>query len=172
MGGDIDIQMTTDMELVRSILVEPDIWERAAEDGIDQDTWYPGYNSMTAWLLCIEDDDVIGVILLHTDTAVSLKMHPYLRKEHRQKGRVMMASFYKWLLENTELETVNKINTVIPEYQKKVINFAKKVGFHKEGVSRESCRKNGQLYGQQNMGITRKEIEEYLYVPIIIQKTA
>lgn len=155
------VELTTDMELVRSILVEPDIWERAAEDGVDQETWYPGYDSMTAWLLCIENDEPIGVILLHTDTQVSLKMHPYLRKEHRQKGRIMMAAFYKWMLENTE-ETINKVNTVIPEYQKKVINFAKKVGFQKEGLNRESCQKNGQLYGQQNLGITRKEIGVYL----------
>ena len=161
MGSSIDIQMTTDMELVRSILVEPDIWERAAEDGIDQDTYYPGYGPMSAWLLCIEDDKPIGLILLHTDTCVSMKMHPYLRVEHRQKGRIMMRAFYKWMLENTD-DSINKVNVIIPEYEKKVINFAKKVGFKKEGFCRDSYLKNGQLYGQQNLGITRKEIGEFL----------
>ena len=159
MGSDIDIQMTTDMLLVKSILIEPDIWERAAEDGIDQETYYPGYDSMTVWLLCVENEEIVGIILLHTDNSVSLKMHPYLRAEHRQKGRIMMEAFYKWVLKNTK---TRKINVSIPEDEKKVINFAKKVGFKKEGFNRDSYLKDGQLYGQQNLGITRNEIEEYL----------
>ena len=149
------------MELVRSILVEPDIWERAAEDGVDQDTWYPGYNSMTFWLLCVEDEQVIGIILLHNDNTVTLKMHPYLRKDHRQKGRIMMRAFYEWFMENTD-DKISKLNVSIPENERKVINFAKKVGFKKEGFNRESYLKDGQLYGQQNLGITRTEIGEYL----------
>jgi len=159
MGSDIDIQMTTDMALVKSILIEEDIWERAAEDGIDQETYYPGYDSMTVWLLCVENEEIAGIILVHTDNSVSLKMHPYLRAEHRQKGRTMMEAFYKWVLDNTE---TRKINVSIPENHKKVINFAKKVGFKKEGFNRDSYLKNGQLYGQQNLGITRQEIGEYL----------
>jgi len=161
MGSHMIVEMTTDMTLVRSILIEKDIWERAAEDGIDQDTWFPGYDSMTAWLLCVDDEDIIGVILLHTDTNVSVKMHPYLRKEHRQKGRIMMKAFYRWIMENSQ-EKIAKINVTIPENQVKVINFAKKVGFKKEGLNRDSYLKDGQLYGQKNLGITRKEIGEYL----------
>lgn len=155
------VDLTTDMELVRAIMTEPDIWERAAEDGVEQDTWFPGYDAMTAWLLCIEDDDIVGVILMHTDTSVSIKMHPYLRKEHRQKGRVMMKAFYEWVLEDTQSK-MQKISVTIPINQAKVINFAKKVGFQKEGVNRDSYLKDGQLYGQQNLGITRSEIEVFL----------
>lgn len=156
------IEPTLDMELVRNILFEPEIWERAAEDGIDKESFYPGTDNMAIWLLCIEDEQIIGIILLHTDTTVSVKIHPYLLKTHREKGRIMMAAFYKWFLENTE-DKINKINTSIPEFYKKVINFAKKVGFRKEGVNRDSYLKDGQLYGQQNLGITRTEIEEYLH---------
>jgi len=165
------VELTTDMELVRAILLEPDIWDRASEDGIDQDTWYPGYDSMTAWLLCIEDENVVGVILMHTDTSVSIKIHPYLRKEYREKGRIMMKAFYEWILEYGQ-EKIVKVSVTIPKTQAKVINFAKKVGFHKEGVNRASYLKNGQLCGQQNMGITRIEIEEYLYGISAIKKTA
>ena len=161
MGRGLNVEMTTDMELVRAIITEKDIWDRAAEDGIDQDTWYPGYDSMTAWLLCIEEDEVVGVILMHTDTSVSIKIHPYLRKEHREKGRIMMKAFYEWILENGQ-DKIAKVSVIIPENQQKVINFAKKVGFKKEGLNRDSYLKNGQLYGQQNLGITRNEIRGYL----------
>ncbi len=155
----MDLSLTIDMGLVRAIMTEPDIWDRCAEDGVEMEEWYPGYDSMTAWLLCIEDKDIIGVILMHTDTSVSIKMHPYLRKEHREKGRKMMKAFYEWVLENTD---VMKVNVTIPINQNIVVNFAKKVGFQKEGKSRLSYLKDGQLIDLQHLGITRIEIEEYL----------
>jgi RimJ/RimL family protein N-acetyltransferase len=155
----MDISVTLDMQMVRDILMEPDIWERAAEDGVDKESFYPGTDAFSIWLLCLEENEAIGIILVHTDTSVSVKMHPYLRKKHRQKGRAMMKAFYEWMLESTD---TNKINVTIPECEQKVINFAKKVGFKKEGLNRDSYQKNGQLYGQQNLGITRHEIEEYL----------
>jgi len=155
----MDLTVTTDMELVRAIMTEPDIWERAAEDGVEMETWYPGYDSMTAWLLCIENESIVGVILMHTDTSVSIKMHPYLRKEHRSKGRDMMRSFYEWFLKNTDS---NKINVTIPINQRKVVNFSLKVGFKKEGICRQSHMKGGELHDIQHLGITRSEIEGYL----------
>lgn len=169
------LELCLDMALVKRIMTEPDIWERAAEDGVDADKWYPGTNEMTIWLLCVEDDGIgengqlidnnkiIGIILVHTDNSVSVKIHPYLRSKHREKGRSMMKEFYKWFLANTK-EDCNKINVSIPTYHTRVINFAKKVGFQKEGINRDSYQKGGQLYGQQNLGITRKEIGEYLDV--------
>lgn len=155
------IEPTVDMGLVRSIVIEPDIWERIAEDGIEKDDFYPGTDAFTIWLLCIEESEIVGIILVHTDNSISVKIHPYLKSKYREKGRIMMKSFYKWFLENTD-DKVNKVNTVIPEFHKKVINFAKRVGFKKEGVNRESFRKDGKIYGQQNLGITRTEIGAYL----------
>jgi RimJ/RimL family protein N-acetyltransferase len=72
-----------------------------------------------------------------------------------------MKEFYEWVLENTE-DRINKINVSIPENDKRVINFAKKVGFKKEGLNRDSYMKNGTIYAQQNLGITRSEIEDYI----------
>jgi len=162
----MDLSLTVDMELVRAIMTEPDIWERCAEDGVEMETWYPGYDSMTAWLLCVEDEDIIGVILMHTDTNVSIKTHPYLRKEHREKGRKMMKAFYEWVLENTDVMKVNVTipidHVTIPIDQNIVVNFAKKVGFQKEGKSRLSYLKEGKLIDLQHLGITRTEIEAYL----------
>lgn len=165
------VLLTDDMELVRAIMMEKDIWARAAEDCVDKESWFPGYDKMTAWLLCVDDDDIVGVILLHTDTSVSIKMHPYLRSQYREKGRIMMKAFYEWILENGQ-SNIAKITVTIPINQAKVINFAKKVGFQKEGINRDSYLKDGQLYGQQNLGITRSEIGEYLDGVSEIKKTA
>lgn len=153
----MNISLTVDLPLVRAILMEPDIWERAAEDCVDKETFYPRTDLYNMWLLCEDDEDVIGLILVHTDTSVSVKIHPYLRKNHRHEGRKMMAEFYKWFIDNTKAE---KVSVSIPEYEKRVINFSKKVGFTDEGINRLSYRKNGHLFNLHNLGITRQEIED------------
>lgn len=154
----LTVDITFDMDLVKSILIRPDIWERAAEDGIDKEAFYPSYDSMSLWLLC-KDEENIGIILIHTDTSISIKIHPYLMEEHRERGREMMTEFYKWFLENTD---THKINVIIPEPFRRVVNFSKKIGFKHEGFSEESYKKNGKIYGQYQLGITRNKVEEYL----------
>ena len=158
----MNVIKTENMELVREIMMEPEIWDRASEDGMDQDKWFPGFHDLCVWLLCLEEEDVIGVILLHHDNTTTLKLHPYLRLAHRQKGREMINESYKWILANTP-ESINKLIVSIPENQRKVINFSKKVGFTKEGINRDSYRKDGKIWSQQNMGITRSEIQERVY---------
>lgn len=157
----MNIQLTTDMALVKAIITEPEIWERASEDGIDPESFLPGYDSMTTWLLCLEGGNVAGIILVHMENSISLNIHPYLRVQYRQKGKEMMEAFYRWFLEETQ-DKIMKINVHIPEVYKKVINFAKRVGFKKEGFNRDSYLKNGHIYGQQHLGITRSEIGDWL----------
>ena len=70
-----------------------------------------------------------------------------------------MKKFYQWVL---EIKTINKVISIIPENQKKVYNFAKKVGFIDEGVNRHSYKRDGNIYDQWYLGITRNEIEDYL----------
>lgn len=155
----MDISVTEDMEVVRQVMLIPEIWDRAAEDGISQEDFYPGFDSLSHWLLCKEEDKIIGIILLHHDNSTTLKLHPYLRREHYSLGREMMKSFYKWFIENT---SIHKLIVSMPENQKKTYNFAKKVGFKDEGFNRESYLKNGEIYGQYNLGITRKEVEQWV----------
>ena len=154
------LDLTIDMDLVRDILFLPEIWSRCAEDSVDKDSFYPSSDSLAAWLLCIENDHIIGLILVQAETSVSIQVHPYLKADFRHKGRDMMTSLYDWVLENTSVE---KVNAVIPTNHKKVINFSKRMGFLKEGLSRNSYRFNGKLYDRQMLGITRNEIEVFLH---------
>lgn len=157
----IGVEPTYDMNLVREIMLTPEIWERAAEDGSEPKDFYPGYDELCCWLLVKEEDKIIGLILLHHDNSTTLKFHPYMMKEFFSKSREMMKEFYKWLLENTP-DLINKVIVSIPDNQKKTYNFAKKVGFQDEGFNRESYRKNGEIHGLFNLGITRQEASQWV----------
>lgn len=155
------LEPTEDLELIKEIVTDPEIWERFAEEGVDKETFYPFIDSGTGWLLCISEDDICGIILAHIETSCSITIHPYLRKKHRGKGRDMMTSLFKRFVEQDDSEFV-KINAVIPDCYKSTQNFAKRVGFTEEGTSRSSYRKDGNVYDRRYYGITRKEIEALL----------
>lgn len=156
----MELQMTQDMELVKSILFIPEIWERAAEDGAKKEEYEPSFDLMSGWMVVTEKEKTLGIILSHYDNTSTLKIHPYLLKDFRFRGREMMHLLYEWFLSLPE--KLNKIVISVPETEKKVKNFANKVGFIDEGFNRESYLKNGKLYGQWCLGITRTEIKEYL----------
>jgi RimJ/RimL family protein N-acetyltransferase len=153
----VSIIQTMDMDLVREIVVSPDIWECIADD-VEKETYYPAYGNNDAWLLVKDGDEIIGIIYLHVDTSCSIGFHPYLYKNKRRLGRDMIKSFYTWYLENALVDFI-KINTVIPECFKSAINFAKRVGFSHEGISRASFKKDNKIYDRHFFGITKKEIE-------------
>ena len=153
----IKLTHTTDMNLVKSILTVPEIWEQAAEDGVEQDDYYPGYDSLSAWLLCEIDDEPIGLILVHHENASVLNIHPYLKRKFKRNGRDMMTEFFKWF--NSLPESVCKVNVTIPFNRKIVYNFAKRVGFKDEGTNRMSYTKCGITYDQYRLGLTREEIK-------------
>jgi len=42
----MNIEPIFDMDQVKKILMIPEVWERAAEDGADKETYYPGFDAM------------------------------------------------------------------------------------------------------------------------------
>lgn len=145
------------MNLVKAVLITPEIWEQAAEDGVNQDDYHPSYDSLSSWLLCELDGDVIGLIFVHNESLCSISMHPYLIKKHKHKGRDMMTAFFNWFL--TLPDGICKLNTSIPFSRKIVYNFAKAVGFKDEGINRMSHLKGGVIHDQYRLGLTRDEIK-------------
>lgn len=147
---------TFDMELVRDIVTTPELWERFS-DGLDPDDYYPSHSPNNAWLLVCLDEEVIGVIYAHCDTSVSVGFHPYLFKAYRKHARDMMVAFYDWF--KLLPESIIKINAIVPECFASSINFARKMGFQDEGVSRLSYTHEGEVVNRIMLGITRKELE-------------
>ncbi len=152
----ISLKPTDDMMLVRQIAISPDIWNRFS-DGVTIDDYVPSNNDQEQWLLILNDNETVGIIYIFCETTCSLGFHPYMLKAHRRYGREMVKLFYDWFLKNIP-ESYCKINGVVPECFKSVINFAFKVGFTQEGINRNSYRFNGKIYNQVMLGITREEV--------------
>lgn len=150
----ITLEQTLDMSLVKNIVAEPSIWERFS-DGVDIDCYFPLETEL--WLLVKDSDTNIGVIGFTSETSVCIELHPYIMKKHRRHCREMMRVFFQWFLDNTP-DSCIKINIAIPSCFTSTINFARKVGFTDEGVSRDSYSYDGKVIDRALLGITRKEV--------------
>ena len=129
----ITVTNTVDMSLVKEILLIDEIFEQAAEDGVLKENVTPTYDNRSCYLLCKNDDDVIGVIYVHHDNACSIVMHPYLKQQAKRLGRDVMHQFFRWFLSLPDL--ICKVNVTIPTSRRIVDNFAKRVGFVDEGIN-------------------------------------
>tara|TARA_R110000796_G_scaffold52180_1_gene123070 strand:- start:760 stop:1242 length:483 start_codon:yes stop_codon:yes gene_type:complete len=156
----IELMPTNDMDAVKTIAGHSDIWRRFS-DGVEFEDYEPVNDTRHQWILITHDSQVVGVIRVYCESTCAIQFHPYMISEYRRYVREMTRLFYKWFLENVP-KTICKINVLTPECFQSVINAARKMGFQKEGVSRDSYRLNDTVYNQIMSGITRKEVENVL----------
>lgn len=153
----IKILQAVDMQALKDFISIPEVWENIHDaDGLPKD-FMPLNTPESVWLLCVIEEEIVGVIYLHHDNSYTLKLHPYILKEHRKESRNIMFKFYEWFLDSIP-EQVIKLIVSIPTTHKKVINFARKIGFQLEGNNKKSYIWNDMVFDQLNFGLTRDEM--------------
>lgn len=147
------LEQTHDMQLVRDIMVHPAIWKHVHDDGVEEplsldcDGLY--------WMLVIEDETIRGLFMVHHLNSICCQMHTCLLPEiWGEKANEAAQMLLKWAFTETVCE---KMTTLVPSYNRLALRFAKKNGMQEEGSNRASFKKNGQLFDQIMLGITKQE---------------
>ena len=156
------ISRTFDPQIVRSVMCSPAIWETVAEDNQIPETFDP---EMVAdcWLKIVSGGTLLGLYNIHAHNSVTLEIHAQILPEYRREfGKESSRLVLEWIVSNEEAEGYEKVIAQIPTLYPKVKHFTLNAGFQEEGINRLSYRKNGQLYDQWLLGITRPEIEAFL----------
>lgn len=149
-------ERTFDIALVWQIINHPEIMECISEDGLNQ------HNPDVIrefWVAIFNDQDVIGIYNIHQIYSKTWQIHAHILPQHRdyakESGRVIL----RWALGHIQF---NKLQAIIPDLYPNVYHFTLGQGFKDEGLMRESYFKNGDLYDQHILGISRDEIEVQL----------
>lgn len=148
------------MDELSSILKDPYIWEQLTESDISPNDFYPEMKPTSFWLIA-RTDEICGVVLVLAENSITTLIHPYMLEKHKGQGFYMIKAFLEWYLRNAKAEA-NKVNAKIPSFNKVGRKIALKVGFKDEGIDRQSYLRDGELYDQYLLGITRDEIKEVL----------
>ena len=150
------LECTGDMDAVKAFMMNPEILERASEDGANPNPEFTcGHRE--AWLLATKNGEVIGAVNVHLLNGVMAEFHPYVLSKHAKQGTNMVRLFLLWFKANMP-EEITKLIAYIPTYVPGVFRAAIKLGFTHEGTNRACFRKNGIIYDMNLVGITRGEI--------------
>jgi len=150
------IERCEDPELIKSFIINSEIFEEIAEDGFKPSEYHPDMNN--GWFLHKEDKETCGIWMVELRNGISLEVHPMVPKRFRGKIAYKGAKeFFAWVTRNTHYEKVNaEIATCFPN----VKMFALQLGFKAEGTIRQSFKKNDKIHDQWILGITRKELKD------------
>lgn len=146
-----------DADLIKSIITDPELWERLKEDGINTDDYEPILGFGDLYLGAYVDDLLIGLFSYHKQNGSTISIHANILQKYRKQyakeaGRLAIAYFAF----DTH-DTIQKLIAEIPVIYKDVYHFSLNNGLIKEGINRKSILKNGELVDTYMLGITKQE---------------
>ena len=142
-------------EFIKSFVTESEVFDEISEDNFSREQWNPDMNS--GWFVHTEDDEICGLWMAELRNGITIEIHPMILKKFRGKKAYKGAKeFFTWITKNTKYEKINaEIATCFPNAKM----FAVQCGMKAEETIRQSFKKNGEIYDQWILGITRKELE-------------
>ena len=144
------------------LLQDPELQSRVLEDEEKQPITDKDAGSLTQIILFKWGDRRIGYCLLMQRTSTVIDMHFGLLEEYRAGfAYKCLTLVYQWLNKQAG-DHVNKLNICVPDIFTDVIAFAEVMGFKKEGVDRQSFKKDGKFIDRAILGITREEMKNVL----------
>ena len=135
------LQPTENVDLIKEIMTNDEIWEKIKEDGFDKDEFTPIIPKNVIILAAIVD----SVIGLHrfTNTGDKILYHPILLKKFRKDyGREFFDKGIKWFFEKTQY---SRLYAEIPVTDKSTINLAKHLNFNEITTIQNGVKKNNKF---------------------------
>ena len=152
----ITLREIIDENIILSVLKTPCIFPRISSDGqtVENFVFYnkPDY----LWLGIYNDNELIGLYWLHPVSENTIQIHIQIFKKYRDKfafdaGKAAVEWFLKSDYKNMIAE--------IPELYMDVYTYTKKFGFVPYGINKESYTKNGAIYDEFILRLTKEEAE-------------
>ena len=136
------LKETTDLNEIKAVLCDPEIYDRIASDNGDKLTvdTLP-FNDDYKYIAGYVEDVIFGLCIYCKKkdiTIVHFQVLPNYRREYAEK----------FALKSLDYKGTSPLYAVTPNCYKPVINFALKIGFEIYGVHDELFTKNGKSYQQ------------------------
>ena len=148
----VTIQRSRDYSLLWRIATSEEIYRVTSDDGSPiPSRWRIAEREDCYYLLAQENETILGFCAFYPVNAVTFETHVCFLSRgpvNESAFRAMLA----WMWNNTK---ALRIVGAVPEYNHLAIAFARRCGFEKFGWNRDSFLKNGKLYAQVCMGISR-----------------
>ena len=147
----MNIAITTDIDFIVSCVTNPCNYGKLVDDySPDPGLYFPPMHEGLMWVK-VED---YGVFLLTKQSHIMYEVHTVLLPHTRGKAVEIGKNALKWAFANTDAK---RIITAVPSYNQLALRLAHKVGFKEYGINPASFQKDGVLYSQTLLGISKEE---------------
>jgi len=145
----MNIERTYDAEFITRCMTVDWVWDMMTDDGCgSRELFFPPIHDGIIWLRA-ED---CGVFMLHPHNHVTWEVHTCLPFAGKRTLEAAIAG-RTWMFENTPCM---RIITNVPTFNRAALAFAKRAGMKEYGVNEKSFLKNGVLYDQILLGISKE----------------
>lgn len=147
------IERTFDRDLIRAIITHPKIYPHVSDDSsAPADSFQPPMHDSIYYLMPI-DNEVMGVFMMVPVNAITFEVHTCILPEYWGKKAAEAARLCaEWMFAHTPCR---KIITHVPAYNRLAYRFARQAGMTEEGRIKDSFLKNGQVYDQHLLGLSK-----------------
>ena len=150
----ITFERTREYGLVGAIRRHPKLYDAAADDFSpavdkcvvreDEAIWY---------VLALREGSILGLFAIAPQNAICWEIHTrLLPASWGAIATAAAAGIIPWIWEHTPCE---RLVTVCPIYNRLAIRFAERAGLMRYGVNSKSWLKNGRLFDQVLLGISK-----------------
>lgn len=148
----VTISRSRDYALLNRIATSPEIYRASSDDGSPRPTlWRLSEREDSIYLLAQEGEQILGFCAFYPLNAVTFESHLCFLSRG-PVNEFCYREMLSWMWANTKAQ---RIIGAIPEYNHLAIAFCKRIGFERFGWNRDSWLKDGKLYAQVWMGISR-----------------
>lgn len=143
----MNISITTNADYItKCVLVN---WDMATDDGApEREFYFPPFGDSVMWVK-VEDS---GVFLLEKKNHILYEVHTILLPCARGRAVEIGKAALDWAWNNTPAQ---RIVTSVPEYNPLALRLALRVGFTVYGINPLSFSKDGVLFDQTLLGLSK-----------------
>lgn len=147
-------ERTFDYELVKRIATHPKVYNHASDDfAPPPDEWEPIKDELIWYVLAKDGEELLGMFALIPENAICWNIHVcLLPNSWGPKAKEAGEKVIQWIFENTGCL---RLVADVPEYNTLVLRLALKAGMHQFGVNEKSHKKQGILYNQIQLGVSK-----------------
>lgn len=140
----IDIHHTFEHEAIKNVVKT--LVDDVVEDGCDHlnlDDYIDVKKD--CWVECWHDHVIIGYVHFKPYNLTAMEIHPFIRKEHRDKSYHAIKAAIRWF-DTLSPDMYKSLITNVPACKRYAVIFALKMGFKKVGCYKNAFKRYNKLH--------------------------
>ena len=149
-------ERTTDLDLMRRIITDPEVWPYVSDDSSGEPEVYQAPSDPRIWNVLVKDGDkLLGAFIFTPHSGICWDVHTLMLPGHgAARAAVAAREMAAWVWANTPCL---RIITEVPDFNPLALKFAVHAGMVQFGRNERAIMKFGELHDLILLGLSKPE---------------